>query len=235
MQNQMTVGDPAILLMGTAEQPEQVVATVASFSGDVVTLTFATPTTFAKMARGAIVVGPEGARQAGVAVYAQQEDGGSVFRVLGGWRPFVVRARDRFATDVGAKVRAQGLGRLLLGRLVDVSVNGGAIRVPEPIPSRFLELALAADSFETWIPCDVVEHRTEGEAQVVHVRFGDAGVAGRALIRQLVDAATPEPQPEPDSGEGTKRDEAPGKTSRRRKAKRPRGTWGAAAQQKEAS
>ena len=235
MPNQVTVGEPAILLVGTATSPEQVVGTVADVNGDFLTLTFVARPAFGSMARGAIVVGPDGARHTSVAVFAQEEVGGFVFRLLGGWRPFVVRVADRYASDVPAKVRAAGLRFPLRGRLVDISQDGGAVRLDEAVPGRFLELALGTDGFEAWIPCDVVEQRREGESQLLHVSFGDLGVDGRMLIREVVGTLTARAESTSEPAEAAAPTEMATKASRPRKGKRQRGTWGAGARRKQAS
>jgi len=247
----------AVLLIASAELPEQVPCRVAALDDVGASITFAAPTALKRGTRAMLVVGPEGDRQLASTVCTETSEAGAHLRLVSPWHPFAIRAAHRYKADIEARVRSPAHPRALAGRVLDISTAGAAVRVAGSFDGRFVELSLGADMFETWLPCTLVEGNADKDGHTLRLAFSDSGSKQMALVRQVLaalaadreaggpsGAAAPTPGPAaslpgaipaipdvPDvpapASEAVGAEPGTGNPAPRRKRKR--GTWGAAA------
>ena len=257
MESKVATDQMAVLLIASAELPEQVPCRVATLDGDAASVTFAAPTALKRGTRAMLVVGPEGDRQLASTVCTETSEAGARLRLLSPWRPFTIRAAHRYKADIEARVRSPAHPRALAGRVLDISTAGAAVRVAGPFDGRFVELSLGADMFETWLPCTLVERNADKDGHTLRLAFSDTGRKQMALVRQVLAALSADREaggpldpttPTPDlaaspPGATSAAPEVPAPASAAARAepstgnpaprrKRKRGTWGAAARRR---
>lgn len=222
MKSTVATDQMAVLLIASAELPEQVPCRVAALDGDGASVTFAAPTALKRGTRAMLVVGPEGERQLASTVCTETSEAGARLRLLSPWRPFTIRAAHRYKADIEARVRSPAHPRALARRVLDISTAGAAVRVAGSFDGRFVELSLGADMFETWLPCTLVERNADKDGHTLRLTFSDSGRKQMALVRQVL-AALAADREEAAGAEPSTDNPAP---------RRKRGTWGAAAKRR---
>lgn len=133
-----------------------------------------------------VVAGVRGSRRFAPAAFVRVHGGAHIFRLLGEWRPFDVRASKRFRVDLPAQVTALLGGARHEGRVMDVSAGGMAVAVQTSPVGRDLEVALVFDGYGAHLPCRLVGAELWRSGQLLHLQFAALTIAQQAFIRNLL-------------------------------------------------
>ncbi|MCL6644670.1 MAG: PilZ domain-containing protein [Dehalococcoidia bacterium] len=119
-----------------------------------------------------VSVGERGSTVAALARFREARPGQAVFTRQSPWRPFNRRAFARYTVSIAAAVTAPPAR--YPAAIVDVSLGGCAIQVPEPPPGGDAAVFLDWPGIPGPIPVTVVRHRPAAPAGFTwHLRFSN--------------------------------------------------------------
>ena len=125
-----------------------------------------------------------GSRLASLARFKGLHGGRAIFTKLSPWRPVDTRANPRYRTQMSAQVRDDSVD--LPAVVLDVSLGGAALAMTAVPQGLMFEVKIGTRPDAPFLPCRLVSRSEQGEAEVLHVRFGTMTVQSHASVAQLV-------------------------------------------------
>lgn len=174
-----------VILVAGSERPLQVVGTVIAGGEGTLKLRIDGPAELEDQRTLLFIHGERGARHVARGAWAGGSGAVASFRISP-WQRFDVRGSERYPVNIPAEVRSVLGTSRQDGLMLDVSLGGAAVAVPERPGGKSVELSLSAGGFASRLPCEVVGANEGGDSVLLHLRFAALTPSQQAFVRTLI-------------------------------------------------
>lgn len=179
-------GESVLVVLHAARPIQCQAVLIAARENSIAVRVDGAPESWARGTAVSVIHGPRGQRYSAAAALVARTGDVLAFKLTTPWRPLDGRRAPRFETDLKAEVRSVLGNSRQEGRLIDISLGGGALLVPARPGGSQVELGLWTNGYGAHLLCEVVGATPHDEETLLHLRFKDLSPPQNAFIRQLI-------------------------------------------------